>query len=156
MSRKIYKKATEEKNNILRLIIIAGLLTIFPFSIFSGFMHQFLKYDSFEYNLVSIAMISLPKFIGLFIYYRTPISKIRGVRTMSILGFLSLIFVTLNLSLALSVSGWDGIGYATLAYGGCFFYFPLMIALLIISLVRLYRPKNNTSKKTSSKKRVKR
>lgn len=151
MSRKTHK-TIDEQNNILRFIIIAGLLTIFPFSIFSGFIHQFLKYDSFEYNLVLIVILSVPKLIGLLIYYCTPISKIQGVRTMSILGFLSLIFTTLNLSLTLSASGLNGIGYAMITYSGCFFYFSLMIVLFIISLVRLYRPKNGASKKASSKK----
>ena len=71
---------------------------------------------------------------------------------MSILGFIILIFVVLNLNSGLNASGWNGIGSATLAYGGCLFvYYPLTIALFVVSLVRLYNPKKNVSRTTPAK-----
>lgn len=146
------KKTKEERNKILWMIIAAGLFTVFPFSIIQKPILQFMEYDSLLYNLTLLAIFSVPKLMGLFIYCCTPISKIKGVRTMSILGFIILIFVVLNLNSGLNASGWNGIGYATLAYGGCLFvYYPLTIALFVVSLVRLYNPKKNVSRTTPAK-----
>lgn len=149
-STKMSKQAREERNKSLWLIIGAGLLTIIPFSVVSTLMTNHVKYDSLEYNLISVAIYTVPKAIGIFIYYLVPTTKTTGIRALAILSFIALIFVALNLNSGLNTPGWSALGYAIMAYAGSFVYYPLVIALFVTSLVRLYHPKENAPIQKSS------